>query len=140
MDGRHRGIVFDDPPPVPGRSAERDLFIIKEEIFVHAAELAEQPAVDQHAGPGDPIDGPRPVSPIGLVFPPMPWYQLLPTGTEQAGEGPDGGLPRPVRVAELEADHPRRTRGSTLEFADPLIDPTQHPRAGDDVRIEDEEP
>src|SRR3954451_17795039 len=105
MDGRHRGVIFDDPSPIPGRSAECDFFIIEKEVLVHAAQLAEEPAVDQHAGPGDPIDRPRPEPPIGLVFPPMPWYQLLPSGTDQAGEGPDGGLSRPVRVAELEADH-----------------------------------
>src|SRR5437899_1197434 len=104
MDDRDARVVFDAPAHPAGRATEGHFFIIEEEILVHPTQLFEQSHIHQHARAGDPIDRARSQTPFGLVFPSSPWYQLLPSGPEQAGKGADRWLTRPVGVAKAEAD------------------------------------
>ena len=109
MDHRDLGVELDSPASPSGRSDRGHLFIVEEEILVHPAQFfREQARVEQHAGAGDPVDRARPEPPFGLVFPPRPWYQLLPRRPGQAREvARPRADARPVGVAEPEADDPR---------------------------------
>jgi hypothetical protein len=70
VDHAHARIILDAPTPISGDAAEGDLLVVEEEILVHPAELGDHRRVHEHARARDPIDGSRPDSPTGLVFPP----------------------------------------------------------------------
>ena len=140
VDHRHACIIFDRPAQALGRPAERDFFVIKEEILVHSAQRGDHRRVDEHARAGDPIDGPGTNSPTGLVFPAGARYELLPDGPGQVREDAHRALGRAVGVAQAEPDDPRRTVGIGFVDAESREDLAQKPSRDFHIWIEDQEP
>jgi hypothetical protein len=140
MNDRDTRVELDPPPLALSRPAECHFFIVKEEFLIHPTDRFEHPAVEEHAGPGDPVDRAGTDPPIGLVFPPNPWYQLLPEGPKQARKRTDGRLTRPIGVPQLEADDSGLAFGSPTVVPDPIQNSLDQAGVRDDVRIEDQEP
>src|ERR1700722_15471060 len=108
MDDRDAWVVLHAPASRFCRAAKCDFLIIEKEVLVHAAKVVKHARIEQNAGTSNPVDGSRTKPPFGLVFPPIPWYQLLPGGPEQPWKLADRRLSRPIGIAEAEADDARR--------------------------------
>ncbi len=140
MDNLHILVINNRPTAILSGSAEVNFFVVEEEVFVHSPQHGEHPAIEQHAGAGDPRDRAGPSPPTGLVFPPRTRYQLLPGRPDQAGEDTYRRLSGSVWVQQFEPDDTGSLRGISLELSDPRDDRAEFPIRDEDVGVENQEP